>query len=73
MPLPTEPPERQSRIAAIVIIVTFPAWMGVSWLGGRMGWDASYAILADLAALAAFFWAMVVLFQVWQRRRKNEE
>ncbi len=71
--MPKEQPESQSRIAAIVILVTFPVWMALSWLGGRMGWNASYAILADLVALAAFFWAMVVLFKVWRRRRQNEE
>ena len=65
--------QKQTRRAALVILVTFPLWLGVSWLGGRMGWDPSYAILADLAAMAAFFWALVVLFQVWRARRRGGE
>ncbi len=65
--------QKQTRLAAIVILVTFPAWMGVSWLGGKMGWEPRYAILADLAALAALFWAMVVLFQIWRARQRDEE
>lgn len=56
-----------------MILVTFLGWMGVSFIGGRMGWDARYAILADLAALAAFFWALVVLYQVWRKRQRDEE
>lgn len=63
----------QARIAAIVILVTFPIWMGASWLGGQLGWEARFAILFDLAALAAFFWALVVLVGVWRKRRQNEE
>lgn len=65
--------EKQTRLAAIVILVTFPLWMGFSWLGGRMNWEPRYAILADLAALAAFFWALVILFQVWRARQRDEE
>ncbi len=64
---------KQTRLASIVILVTFLGWMGVSFIGGRMGWDARYAILADLAALAAFFWALVVLYQVWRKRQRDEE
>ena len=43
--------------------------MAVQWVGGAMGWDARYAFLADLAALAAFFWALVVTYQIWRKRR----
>jgi hypothetical protein len=63
---------RQIRLAALVILATFPVWMGVSWIGGRLGWDPSYAFLADLAALAAFAWALVVLYLAWRKRRDNE-
>lgn len=64
---------KQARIAAIVILVTFPVWLGFSYLGGQMGWDPAYAILGDLMALAAFVWAMVVLFQVWRKRQRDED
>jgi len=63
----------QARLAAAVVIVTFPAWLGLTWLGGRLGWDPSYAFLADFSALAAFAWALVVLFQVWRKRQQNKD
>lgn len=65
--------ERQARIASIVILLTFPTWLGASWLGGKMGWEARFAILFDLIALAAFLWALVVLFQVWRQRQQDED
>ena len=45
------------------------AWMGAQWLGGRLGWEPRYAFLLDLAALAAFFWALVVTYQIWRRHK----
>jgi ABC-type transport system involved in cytochrome bd biosynthesis fused ATPase/permease subunit len=69
------PPERaqgaKARMAAIVIIVTMVLWMGASFLGGQAGLPARYAFLIDFAALAAFFWALVVLWQVWQARQRD--
>jgi Family of unknown function (DUF5337) len=59
----------QSRLVAVVLVVTMVGWMGVQWLGGQMGWDVRYAFLFDLAALAAFFWALVVTYQIWRKRR----
>ena len=64
--------DKQVRIASIVIFVTFPLWMGVTWLGGKIGLETRYVFLADLAALAAFFWALVVLFQVWRKLQRDE-
>ena len=60
----------QVRIAAIVIIATMVLWMAGSWLGGRLGLPARFAFLVDFSALAAFFWALVVLARTaWQTRR----
>ena len=60
---------RQSRLVAIVLVGTMVVWIGVQALGGVMGWEARYAFLFDLAALAAFFWALVVTYQIWRSRR----
>jgi Zn-dependent protease with chaperone function len=60
---------RQSRSVAIVLAVTMIFWMGAQWLGGIRGWDVRYAFLFDLAAMAAFFWALVVTYQIWRKRR----
>ncbi|VDC31707.1 DUF5337 domain-containing protein [Pseudogemmobacter humi] len=60
---------RQARLAALVIAGTMLLWMGAQWLGGKMGWDTRYVFLFDLAAMAAFLWALVVTWQIWRRRR----
>lgn len=65
----TDPHGKQSRIASIVIVVTFVVWMGASWIGGKVGLPVRWAFLFDFAALAAFFWALVVLVGVWRKRR----
>jgi Zn-dependent protease with chaperone function len=68
-------PERrsalQARLAAIVIAATMLLWMGVQWLGGQFGWESRYVFLFDFAALAAFFWALVVTYRIWRTRRDN--
>lgn len=66
MPPKTDP---QIRQAAIVIIAAMVLWMGASVFGGYLGLPSRYAFLIDLAALAAFLWAMIVLFRVWRKRQ----
>lgn len=63
----------QIRMAAAVIIVTMVAWMGASFLGGRIGLEVRYAFLVDLLALAGFAWALIVLFFVWRKRQGTED
>ena len=58
----------QTRLAAAVVVITMVLWMIVSWAGGAFGWPRRYAFLADLAALAAFIWAGIVLFRLWRTR-----
>ena len=60
---------RQGRIAALVIAGTMLLWLGAQFIGPRIGLQGSYALLIDLAALAAFFWALVVTWQIWRKRR----
>lgn len=62
---------RQSRIVAVVIAATGVIWLVGQALVQRYGWGSSYAILFDLAGLAAFFWALVVIFQIWRKRRED--
>ncbi len=61
----------QMRLVAFVLAGTMVGWMGMQWLGGVMGWEARYAFLFDLAALAAFIWALVVTYQIWRKRRRS--
>ncbi|AXX97372.1 DUF5337 domain-containing protein [Profundibacter amoris] len=62
---------RKSRMVAVVIAVVVVLWMGAQWIGGRIGLDPKFAFLFDLAALAAFFWTMIVTYQIWRRRRDS--
>jgi hypothetical protein len=61
---------RQARLVAIVIAATALLWMAAQWLGGAMGWQARYAVLFDLAALAAFAWAMIATWRLWRQRQE---
>ena len=63
---------RQSRLAGLVIAGTAVLWIGAQYLGGQFGWEARYAFLFDLAALAAFVWALVVTYQIWRKRREHQ-
>ena len=62
----------QARQAAVVIAATMVVWMGAQWLGGQLGWQARFVFLFDLAALAAFVWALYVTFRIWRMRRGNQ-
>ena len=57
-------------MVALVIAVTMILWLGGQWLGGKLGLDPAYAFLGDLAALAAMFWSLVVIWQLWQRQKR---
>lgn len=58
----------QMRLAAVVIAVAMVVWLGVQWLGGQYGWAAKWAYLADLAAIGAFVWSLLVTWRIWRRR-----
>lgn len=60
---------RRARTLAVVIAVTMVLWLGLQWLGSRMGWEARFVFLFDLAAIAAFIWALVGAWQIWRKRR----
>jgi hypothetical protein len=62
---------KQSRMVAIVIAVTMLLWIGVQFLGSKIGLHGDYAFLFDLAALAGFIWALVVTYQIWRKRRED--
>ena len=61
----------QARLVSVVIAVAVVLWLGAQALGGRFGWEARYAFLFDLAAGAAFVWALAVTWRIWRQRRKG--
>ena len=60
---------RQARLVGIVLAVTIVLWMGAQWVGGQLGLETRFVFLFDLAAIAAFVWALVVTYQIWRGRR----
>ena len=60
---------KQARLAAIIIAVTGVAWLLAVSFGGQLGLPVRFVFLIDLAALAAFFFALVLLFRVWRARQ----
>lgn len=64
-----DPLRRKARIASIVIFVTAIVWMALQAFGGMTGLPIRYAFLFDFAALAAFLWALINLYQVWRARQ----
>lgn len=64
---------RQARIAAIVIAVTVVVWMLANWIGGQTNMPIRNAFLFVFAAIAAFTWALVVLFGVWRQGQQTKD
>lgn len=60
---------RKARMVALVMAGTMVLWMGAQFAGGRLGLQPRWAFLFDFAALAAFFWSLVVTYQIWRARR----
>ena len=63
---------KEARLVAVVIAVTMILWLGAQWLGGKAGWETRLVFLFDLAALAAFIWALVVTWRIWRRQKRPE-
>lgn len=63
---------RRGRIVALIIAGTMLLWLGAQWIGPAMGMPGRYALLFDLAALAALIWAMFNIYQMRRARRDNQ-
>ncbi|MCV2871011.1 DUF5337 domain-containing protein [Defluviimonas sp. WL0050] len=63
---------KEARMVAVVITATMILWLGAQWLGGKAGWETRFVFLFDLAALAAFIWALVVTWRIWRRQKRPE-
>ena len=58
---------REGRLAATVIAITTVLWLAFQWIGGNLGLDPRYAVLGDLAALAAYVFALAQVWRIWRR------
>ncbi|MBL4766651.1 MAG: DUF5337 domain-containing protein [Rhodobacteraceae bacterium] len=63
---------RKGRHAAIIIAGSMVLWVGAQWAGSVLGMPGRYALLFDLAALAALIYAMVNIYQIWRLRQNNQ-
>lgn len=55
------------RLVAVVIAVTMLGWLAMQWWG-QQNWPAKYAFLADLLAIGALIWSLLVTWRIWRRR-----
>ena len=62
---------RQMRIVALVIAGATLLWLVLGEIGREYGWPARFALLIDLAAIAAYVWALVNALALWRKRRDN--
>ena len=58
----------QMRLVGGVIAVAMLAWLAANWAGRHYGWPVEYAFLADLAAMGALVWSLLVTWRIWRRR-----
>ena len=62
---------RKGRFTALVIVCTAVLWALATLLGGQFEWANGTRALFDFLALAGFMWSLVLIFQIWNERRKN--
>ena len=62
---------RKGRFTALVIAGTAVIWALATFLGGQFEWTNRTRAFFDFLALAGFLWALVLIFQIWNERRKN--
>ena len=63
---------RKGQTVGLVIAGTMVLWVLANMIGPSLGLPGRFAILVDLAALAAMVWAMVNIYWLWQARRDEE-
>jgi len=63
---------RKGRATALVVAGTGVFWVIVTLIGEQMGWSTRTRALFDLAALAGFIWAFVLIYQLWRLRREHQ-
>ena len=64
---------RRARTIGVVLAFTMILWMGVQLLGASLGFPPGLAFIFDGLALAAFVWALVATFRIWQKRRDERK
>jgi len=60
---------RRMRVVAVVIAGTTLLWLVLGEIGRQYGWAPRFAFLFDLAALAAYVWALINAWSLWRKRQ----
>jgi hypothetical protein len=63
---------QKGRHVALVIAGAMVLWFGAGLVGKAMGLPGRFAILVDLIALAALFYAMVNIYKMWRMRQESQ-
>jgi len=63
---------RKGKHVALVIAGAMILWFVANMVGQAVGLPGRYALLFDMAALAALIYAVVNIFQIWRARRTNQ-
>jgi hypothetical protein len=64
---------KKGQTVGLVIAITMVLWLIANLAGPALGLPGRFALLFDFAALAALFWAMVVIYQMWQARQADQK
>jgi hypothetical protein len=64
---------KKGRMVGLVIAITMVLWVIANFTVAKLGLEMRYSLLFDFAALAALFWAMVVIWQMWQARQADKK
>lgn len=62
----------RQRNVALTILGTFAVWLPLQWVGAAYGLPGRWLALADLIALAALAWALIMLLRLRTLRRKED-
>lgn len=60
---------RQMRVVALVIAGATVLWLVLGEIGREYGWPPRLALLFDLAAIAAYAWALINAWVLWRKRQ----
>ncbi|MFY0616882.1 DUF5337 domain-containing protein [Shimia sp.] len=63
---------RKGRVVSVVIAGTILIWLALNVIGKMAGLPGRFALLFDLAAMAALIWALVNIYQIWRARQADK-
>ena len=64
---------RKGQVVALVIAGAMLFWLIMQWAGPWLGLAGRYALLIDLAVMAAMLWSLVLTWQIWRARQNGKQ